>query len=69
MKNNKQKDLAMPISFHKDAAGIDIGGAFHFVAVPSDRDEKPVQKFDNLTSDLYQFAAWLGISNLITYPA
>lgn len=66
MKNNKQKDLAMPISFHKDAAGIDIGGAFHFVAVPSDRDDKPVRKFDNFTSDLYQLADWLLACNIKT---
>lgn len=59
MKNNTQKKLATPISFNKDAAGIDIGGSFHFVAVPNDRDEKPVQKFDNFTSDLNQLADWL----------
>ena len=28
-----------------DAAGIDIGSASHFVAVPSDRDEQPVKEF------------------------
>jgi transposase len=66
MKNNKQKNLAMPVSFHKDAAGIDIGGAFHFVAVPSDRDDKPVRKFDNFTSDLYQLADWLLACNIKT---
>ena len=30
-----------------DAAGIDIGGSFHFVAVPADRDNEPVRRFDN----------------------
>src|SRR3990167_1367648 len=66
MKNNKQKDLVMSVSFHKDAAGIDIGGAFHFVAVPSDRDDKPVRKFDNFTSDLYKLADWLLACNIKT---
>lgn len=59
MKNNKQKTGEMPASFNKDAAGIDIGGAFHFVAVPEDRDEKPIRRFDNFTSNLYQLADWL----------
>jgi transposase len=59
MKNNKQKNLETPANFNKDAAGIDIGGAFHFVAVPSDRDNKPIRKFDNFTADLYQLADWL----------
>ena len=42
-----------------DAAGIDIGGSFHFVAVPAERDEKPVRKFDNFTQDLHQLVDWL----------
>ena len=42
-----------------DAAGIDIGGSFHFVAVPADRDEKPVRKFDCFTRDLKALADWL----------
>ena len=27
---------------HADAAGIDVGNASHFVAVPPDREEQPV---------------------------
>jgi transposase len=44
---------------HLNAAGIDVGAAFHGVAVPSDRDEQPVQRFGALTADLYALAEWL----------
>jgi transposase len=44
---------------HPDAAGIDIGNASHFVAVPPGRDEQPVQEFGSWTSDLRRMAAWL----------
>ena len=30
---------------HPDAAGIDIGSTSHFVAIPEDRDEKPIREF------------------------
>ena len=30
---------------HPDAAGIDVGGKSHFVAVPPDRSETPVREF------------------------
>jgi len=68
MKHNKQKkSLDIPVSlFNQDAAGIDIGGSFHFVAVPSDRDENPVRKFDNFTADLYQLADWLSACKIKT---
>ena len=42
-----------------DAAGIDIGSASHFVAVPPGRDEEPVREFKSFTSDLYAIANWL----------
>lgn len=42
-----------------DSAGVDIGGSFHFVAVPPDRDEKPVRKFGCFTRDLNELADWL----------
>ncbi len=42
-----------------DAAGIDIGSASHFVAVPSDRDEQPVKEFLSFTDDLLAMIAWL----------
>ena len=44
---------------HPDAAGIDIGNASHFVAVPPDRDERPVREFGSWTADLRSMAEWL----------
>ena len=42
-----------------DAAGIDIGSAAHFVAVPLDRDDAPVREFASFTADLNALADWL----------
>lgn len=42
-----------------NAAGIDIGAREIFVAVPSDRDEHPVQGFRTFTTDLERMAEWL----------
>lgn len=67
MKNtpNKQKsqpgdssNSSLPVLF-PDTAGIDIGSQSHFVAVPSDRDDKPVREFSSFTADLHKMAEWL----------
>lgn len=42
-----------------NAAGIDIGGATHYVAVRADVDEQPVRQFACFTKDLYAIADWL----------
>ena len=42
-----------------NAAGIDIGATSHFIAVPADRCEEPVQEFQCFTSDLQRAARWL----------
>src|SRR6202167_1130312 len=44
---------------HPDAAGIDVGNASHFVAVPAGRDPHPVQEFGSWTDDLHRMAEWL----------
>lgn len=44
---------------YPNAAGIDIGSASHFVAVPPDRDDEPVREFPSFTSDLEALANWL----------
>lgn len=44
---------------HPDAAGIDIGGSEHWVAVSPDRDEQSVRCFECFTADLEQMAEWL----------
>ncbi len=42
-----------------NSAGIDVGATSHFVAVPADRAEQPVQEFEAFTADLYRLAHWL----------
>jgi len=44
---------------HPNAAGIDIGSAAHFVAVPPDRADQPVREFPSFTTDLNVLADWL----------
>jgi transposase len=44
---------------HPDAAGIDIGGSEHWVAIASERDPHPVRCYDCFTSDVEQMADWL----------
>jgi len=44
---------------YPNAAGIDIGSASHYVAVPPDRDDEPVREFASFTSDLNALADWL----------
>ena len=44
---------------HPNAAGIDIGSAAHFVAVPPERDDEPVREFASFTADLHRLADWL----------
>lgn len=52
-----------PLSIkHPNAAGIDIGGASHYVAVPADRvakGESAVREFGPHTEDLMSIAHWL----------
>ena len=44
---------------HPNAAGIDIGSAAHFVAVPPERADEPVREFASFTADLHRLADWL----------
>jgi len=53
-KRRKAFRLAYP-----NCAGIDIGSASHFVAVPADRDEQAVREFKSFTRDLERLADWL----------
>ncbi|WP_287877296.1 IS110 family transposase [Acidovorax sp.] len=51
---------------HPNAAGIDIGSASHFVAVPPDRDDEPVREFPSFTLDLHRLADWLDACGIDT---
>ncbi len=56
----KPKQAHAPLRVtHPNAAGIDIGNAAHFVAVPPDRDDFPVREFPSFTGDLHAVADWL----------
>ena len=46
-------------TIHHHAAGIDVGSAQHYVAVPVGRDPQPVQTFGSFTADLQRLAQWL----------
>ena len=54
-------ELAYP-----DAAGVDVGAASHFVAVPADRAEQPVREFPSFTEDLRRLADWLTTCRITT---
>lgn len=60
--SNKRKPGKLPSGLERvnlDAAGIDIGSASHFVAIPEGRDEVTVREFKSFTADLYELADWL----------
>ena len=44
---------------HPYAAGIDIGGREHWVAISPERDPEPVRRFGCFTADLQEMARWL----------
>ena len=50
---------------HRNAAGIDVGGSSHFVAVPADRGDEAVREFEVYTADLHALADWLPASDRI----
>ena len=50
----KRLEVAFP-----NAAGIDVGGSSHFVAVRPDCTAQPVREFAVYTPDLHQLADWL----------
>lgn len=50
---------AHPVTVHPHAAGIDVGAEAVYVAVPPDRDEKPIQRYSTFTRDLHGMAQWL----------
>jgi transposase len=55
----KAKTHAPFLVLDAHAAGIDIGAAEHWVAVPPDADPDPVRSFGTCTADLEALADWL----------
>lgn len=45
---------------HPDCAGIDVGGAKHYVAVDPARSDEPVRSFGTFTDELESMGRWLG---------
>jgi transposase len=58
-KKTRGKSSGQLSTINLDAAGIDIGATFHVVAVPHDRDDRPIRTFRTFSDDLYQLADWL----------
>src|SRR6516225_4030749 len=48
------------------AAGIDVGNAEHYVAVPPGRRDPSVQTFGSFTADLHRMAQWLRACHIET---
>src|SRR5258708_2109327 len=71
MRSRKPRQGALPPQVQQvqfNAAGIDSGSEFHFVAVPPDRDEQPVRRFSAFTVGLIALADWLqqcGIDSVV----
>jgi transposase len=51
---------------HPKAAGIDVGNAEHWVAVPPHLDPAPVRSFGCFTADLKDLAEWLTDLGIVT---
>ncbi|MBS0032478.1 IS110 family transposase [Chitinophaga sp. 22321] len=64
-KTGKNRFVNMPI-LNSNAAGIDIGGSLHAVAVPIGRDDESVRTFGAMTCDLHEIANWLKKCNVDT---
>ncbi len=59
------QDVSLPL-VNARAAGIDIGGSSHFVAVPTDMAEAAVQEFSCFTEDLGTMSWWLKACGVTT---
>lgn len=65
-KSRAQRKPRSERQHHPNAAGIDIGGSTHYVAVPYDRDAEPVRSFGAFTEDLFALADWLAACRITT---
>ncbi len=65
-RNRRKREVKFLERIHLNAAGIDIGSASHWVAVPEDRDDQPVREFRSFTPDLHVLADWLDVCGIET---
>lgn len=54
------------VQVHPNAAGIDVGSRELWVAVPADRETKPIRMFGTFTADLNELADWLSQCGVTT---
>lgn len=59
----KEKIERMPV-VNPYAAGIDVGGSFHYVAIGQQNED--VKKYGVYTSDLHSLAKWLVSEGITT---
>ena len=64
--NTRGRTAGRLSTINPDAAGIDVGATFHVVAVPGDRDDRPVRTFRTFSGDLHQLADWLTAVGITT---
>lgn len=62
----KIKKVGVLEQINLNAAGIDVGDAENYVAVPEDRTEQSVRKFGTFTQDLKQIVQWLKANEVTT---
>jgi transposase len=65
-RNRRKQEAEFLEKIHLNAAGIDIGSASHWVAVPEDRDDEAVREFKSFTPDLHALADWLDACDIET---
>lgn len=61
----KQDVVNMPL-INPRAAGIDVGGSFHGVAIPEGLFSERVKRFGSMTCDLEDIALWLSEAKITT---
>lgn len=62
----KRKHSRVLDQINHNAAGIDAGAEYHYVAVPEERVSPPVRKFATTTAGLYELADWLAEAGVDT---
>ena len=63
-KKPKRATSSVLKQINQNAAGIDVGATEHYVAVPDDRDEQPVQSFQAFTVDLHRLCDFLSTCDI-----
>lgn len=59
MATSKAKEAAKLEVVYPDAAGVDVGGSRHYVAIRGDAPGQTVREFGCYTKDLHEMADWL----------